>query len=184
MSKRLRRLWDEFKALLNSNTAWLAAFGEVCLASIEHALELDLPVVAATEFLVCSVKLLLEYEFLNREPVVKQLVSEFQAVLHRGGKPMPAAVAPVPAVPATCVSSRGDRGICCTAVTQLGIQRAAQGFQYTDCNGRTRCLACGTKASVSKKHPGQTVFDVRRVSCGPSGCPALGTVQGQIVQPV
>jgi hypothetical protein len=97
------------------------------------------------------------------------------------------AVAPVPVIApqttgvGTCSTNSGNKGICCAAVTQLGLARAAQGFQYTNCKGKTVCLACGTKASVSKKNPGTTVFSVKRVSCGPSGCPALGALQGQIV---
>lgn len=91
---------------------------------------------------------------------------------------MAVAVSPVPtlAQPPTCVTGRSThKGICCAAITQLGAARAAQGFQYTTCTGRTLCLACGTKASVSVKHPGQIVFSPKRVSCGPSGCPALST---------
>lgn len=95
---------------------------------------------------------------------------------------MASAVAPIPTVTESagagvCSTKSGNRGICCAAVTQLGLARAAQGFQYTNCNGKVVCLACGTKASTSKKHPGQTVFSVKRVSCGPSGCPALGGIQ-------
>lgn len=97
-----------------------------------------------------------------------------------------AAVAPIPVVSGTtCGTGKATaKGICCQAVTQLGLARAAQGFQYTDCNGKVRCLACGTKASTSKKNPGATVFSVKRVTCGPSGCPALGQVQGNIIQPI
>jgi hypothetical protein len=89
------------------------------------------------------------------------------------------ATAPVPTVTeaaglGVCSTRSGNKGICCAAVTQLGLARAAQGFQYTNCNGRVVCLQCGTRPSTSKKHPGQTVFTVRRASCGPSGCPALG----------
>jgi hypothetical protein len=103
----------------------------------------------------------------------------------QGGHVAVSATAPVPSVTgASCTTKAGSRGICCTAVTQLGLARAAQGFQYTDCNGKVRCLACGTKASTSKKNPGATVFSVKRVSCGPSGCPALGQVQGNIIAPV
>jgi len=105
-----------------------------------------------------------------------------------GGKTV-VAVAPVPSVvegpgAGVCSTKSGNRGICCAAVTQLGLTRAAQGFQYVNCNGKTVCLACGTKASTSKKNPGATVFSVKRVSCGPSGCPALGAIQGTIVNPV
>jgi len=81
--------------------------------------------------------------------------------------------------PACVTGSSTHKGICCAAVTQFGLSQAALGFQYTSCKGRTVCLACGTKSSVSKRHPGQAVFDVKRVSCGPSGCPAL--VQAGIV---
>jgi hypothetical protein len=100
------------------------------------------------------------------------------------------AVAPVPTLTpqaqgvGTCSTKSGNRGICCAAVTQLGLARAAQGFQYTNCNGKVVCLACGTKASTSKKNPGATVFSVRRVTCGPSGCPALGAAGGTLVAPV
>lgn len=86
------------------------------------------------------------------------------------------ATAPVPTLtqPPSCVTGGArHKGICCAAITQLGLARAAMGFQYTTCTGRTVCLACGTKASVSVKHPGQIVFSPKRVSCGPSGCPAL-----------
>jgi hypothetical protein len=105
-----------------------------------------------------------------------------------GGKPV-VATQPVPSVvegpgAGVCSTKSGNRGICCAAVTQLGLSRAAQGFQYVNCNGKTVCLACGTKTSISKKNPGATVFSVKRVSCGPSGCPALGQLQGTIVQPV
>jgi hypothetical protein len=101
---------------------------------------------------------------------------------------MASAVAPIPTVTESagagvCSTKSGNRGICCAAVTQLGLARAAQGFQYTNCNGKVVCLACGTKASTSKKHPGQTVFAVKRVSCGPSGCPALAGQQG-IIAPI
>lgn len=113
-----------------------------------------------------------------------------QQISALGGSTMASATAPVPVLtPSTagagiCATKSGNRGICCAAVTQLGLARAAQGFQYTNCNGKTVCLACGTKASVSKKHPGQTVFSVKRVTCGPSGCPALGQQGGTIVAPV
>ena len=117
-------------------------------------------------------------------PVRRRLERVIQ--LLEGRTTMASAVAPVPTITYACPTPLAgtDRGICCAAVTQLGLTRASQGFQYTDCKGRTRCLACGTKASTSKKHPGQTVFAVKRISCGPSGCPALGTVQGNIVAPL
>lgn len=178
MEKRLLKLWAEFKAVLNSDSAWLAAFGEVCLAAIEHALEADLPVVAATEFFVCSVKLLAEYAFLNQNKAVKQLVNEFQAVLHRdkGGRPM-AAFPNIP-TPPTCVTGKGThKGICCQAVTQLGAAQAATGFTYTSCSGKTVCLKCGigTSQSTNPARRNKPIFIPRRVSCGPSGCPALAT---------
>jgi hypothetical protein len=102
-----------------------------------------------------------------------------------GGTPVAFATAPVPtlAQPPTCVTgSPRHKGICCAAITQLGLARAAQGFQYTSCTGKTVCLACGTKQSTSVKHPGQTVFSVKRVSCGPSGCPALA--QALVTPPI
>lgn len=107
-----------------------------------------------------------------------------------GGGPVATAVAPIPAITGqtagvgSCSTKSGNKGICCAAVTQLGLARAAQGFQYTNCNGKVVCLACGTKVSTSKKNPGATVFSVKRVTCGPSGCPALGALQGQIQLPV
>jgi hypothetical protein len=118
---------------------------------------------------------------------IANYISNLIAGSPAGGNQVAAAVAPVPALtqaPA-CGTKPQHSGICCAAVTQLGLARAAQGFQYTSCTtGKTVCLACGTKASTSKKHPGQTVFSVKRVSCGPSGCPALSTLQGQITNPV
>jgi hypothetical protein len=98
-----------------------------------------------------------------------------------GGHPVASAIAPVPLVTNSCSTKAGSKGICCAAFTQLGPTRAAQGFQYTNCNGKVVCLACGTKTSVSKKNPGATVFSVKRVSCGVSGCPALSAAQGQII---
>jgi hypothetical protein len=96
------------------------------------------------------------------------------------------ATPPIPTItqaPA-CNAGPGRRtGICCAAVTALGLARAAAGFSYTNCAGKTVCLACGTKASVSKKNPGQTVFSVKRVTCGPSGCPALGALTGGALIP-
>jgi hypothetical protein len=81
------------------------------------------------------------------------------------------------------VTGHRKGSVCCAAVTQLGLAQAALGFQYTTCTGRTLCLACGTKTSVSKKHPGATVFSVKRVSCSVTGCPALSQLQGQITAP-
>lgn len=95
---------------------------------------------------------------------------------------MASAVPPVPTVTGgACATKSGNRGICCAAITQLGAARAAQGFQYVNCAGKTVCLACGTKVSTSKKHPGATVFAVKRISCGPSGCPALAGAQVPVV---
>lgn len=118
------------------------------------------------------------------------LIAFINSLISGGSKMSVSAVAPVPVIApttggvGTCSTKSGNRGICCAAVTQLGLTRAAQGFQYTNCNGKTVCLACGTKASTSKKNPGATVFSVRRVTCGPSGCPALGAIGGTIVAPV
>ena len=122
-------------------------------------------------------------------PTTAAIAAFIQSLISQGANPMAVAVTPVPTVTeaaglGVCATKSGNRGICCAAVTQLGLARAAQGFQFTNCNGKVVCLACGTKASTSKKHPGQTVFSVKRVSCGPSGCPALAGVQGTIVQPV
>lgn len=127
-----------------------------------------------------------QYPGAQNAPSIESFVGQYLQLSQTigGGHHVATAVAPIPVVPGTCGTKRGTVGICCTAVTQLGLARAAQGFQYVDCNGKTRCLACGTKASVSPKKVGQTVFSVKRVSCGPSGCPALGQVQGQIITPV
>jgi hypothetical protein len=121
----------------------------------------------------------LGYQYLGI-PTDASVIAYIQSLIAGGANPMASATPPVPVVPGTCGTKSGTRGICCTAVTQLGLQRASQGFQYTNCNGKTVCLACGTKASTSKKHPGQTVFSVKRISCGPSGCPALGGQVGII----
>ena len=77
--------------------------------------------------------------------------------------------------PPVCVTPTGQqhKGICCSALTQLGATQAAIGFQYTDCKGRTRCMKCGVGTSTSTRHPGRPIFIPRRVQCGPSGCPAL-----------
>lgn len=122
-------------------------------------------------------------------PTDASVISYIQSLIAGGANPVASAVAPIPTViegpgAGVCSTSSRNKGICCAAVTQLGIARAAQGFQYVNCAGKTVCLACGTKASTSKKHPGQTVFSVKRVSCGPSGCPALGGAGGTIVAPV
>ena len=111
-----------------------------------------------------------------------KLTTFIQSLISGGANPVASATPPVPVVTegpgaGVCATKSGNRGICCAAITQLGLARAAQGFQYTNCAGKTVCLACGTKSSTSKKHPGQTVFAVKRISCGPSGCPALAGVQ-------
>ena len=113
--------------------------------------------------------------------LLNRVVNTIESIFGGGNTVAISAVAPIPVVPGTCSTKSGTRGICCAAVTQLGLTRAAQGFQYTNCNGRVVCLACGTKRSVSKKNPGATVFSVKRVSCGVSGCPALSAIQGQII---
>jgi|SRR5580704_4298196 hypothetical protein len=95
---------------------------------------------------------------------------------------MPAATAPVPQVTeaagvGSCGTSSQNKGICCAALTQLGAARAAQGFSYVNCKGKLVCMACGVRPSTSKNpnKAGQPVFVPRRVSCGPSGCPALAS---------
>jgi len=79
--------------------------------------------------------------------------------------------------PPVCSTGRSQhKGICCAALTQLGAAQAAIGFQYTSCaSGRTVCMKCGIGSSTSPKHPGRPIFIPRRVQCGPSGCPALGS---------
>lgn len=135
-----------------------------------------------------AIDALLEVGFVyTGERALSAITSYIQGLLGQGGGTVAAAVTPVPTLsaPPTCVTgSSRHKGICCAAISQLGLARAAQGFQYTSCTGKTVCLACGTKASTSVKHPGQTVFSAKRVACGPSGCPALSTVQGQIITPV
>jgi hypothetical protein len=121
-------------------------------------------------------------------PTDAAVAAYIQSLIAGGANPVASAVAPIPTIvegpgAGVCATKSGNRGICCAAVTQLGLARAAQGFQYVNCNGKTVCLACGTKASTSKKHQGQTVFSVKRVSCGPSGCPALGGIQ-TIIPPI
>jgi hypothetical protein len=102
---------------------------------------------------------------------------------------MPSAIAPVPTVTETvgggaCGTSSQNKGICCAALTQLGAARAAQGFSYVNCKGKTVCMACGIRPSTSKNpaKAGQPVFIPRRVTCGPSGCPALA--QASPITPV
>jgi len=122
------------------------------------------------------------------EQTVSAIKSFINGLIATGANPVASAAIPIVTVTesaglGTCSPKSGNRGICCAAVTQLGVARAAQGFQYTSCTGKLVCLACGTKVSTSKKHPGQAVFSVKRVSCGPSGCPALAG-QVAIIPPV
>jgi hypothetical protein len=175
VSKRIRKLWHEFEDIINSNPAWLAAFGEVCLAAIESAIEADLLVVAATEFLVCSAKLLVEFALLNRNKVVKELVTEFQAVLHRGGNPMACAT-----THKTSTTTQGP-GVCCAAFSASGLAPAV-GVRVAAVNKLGKCIICEIKASTSKKSPGTLVFKRGKaqvpgstVSCPTSqeGCCAL-----------
>lgn len=74
-----------------------------------------------------------------------------------------------------CVTTSAGKGVCCTAVTQLGASVAAAGFQYVDCRGRTVCAKCLIAPSQSRNpaKAGKPVFQYRRASCGPGGCPAL-----------
>jgi hypothetical protein len=123
----------------------------------------------------------LGYQYLG-VPTDASVIAYIQSLIAGGANPVASAVAPVPVVvegtgTGSCATKSGNRGICCAAVSQLGVQRASQGFQYTNCAGKVVCLACGTKQSISAKHRGQTVFAVKRISCGPSGCPALAGAQ-------
>jgi hypothetical protein len=118
---------------------------------------------------------------------VTQIVSFINGLISSSGGGS-VAVAPVGNIlntPPACSSKTGHKGICCAAVTQLGLAQAAAGFRYTSCTGKQVCLACGTKASTSTNpaKAGKTVFAVKRVSCGVNGCPALSQLQGQIISP-
>lgn len=171
----LERLWAEVKEILNSNSAWLLAFGEVCLAAIDNALAAGLPVVAATEFLACSVKLLIEFRFLNRKPAFRQLTSEFQSVLSRGGNPMACVT-----THKTSTTTQGP-GVCCAALSASGLPPVI-GLRIAAVNKLGKCIVCEIKASTSKKNPGVLVFKRGKasvpgslVSCPSSqeGCCAL-----------
>lgn len=103
--------------------------------------------------------------------IVIELIDLIENSFTRGHKKMA-----LPSLGTPPVCSTGNprhKGICCSAVTQLGAAVAATGFQYTSCTGKTVCLKCGIGQSTSPKHPGRPIFIPRRVSCGPSGCPAL-----------
>jgi len=81
--------------------------------------------------------------------------------------------------PPACNTKGRETGICCKALTQLGAAAAAAGFSYvSSCDGKTRCMKCGIRPSHAKCIAAGTckpheVFVPKRMSCGPSGCPAL-----------
>jgi hypothetical protein len=138
------------------------------------------------EGVVCLRSLILDAAFEELRSALRTVANWVESLSETPGGTRTMAVAPagniLTNIPA-CVTKAGHKkgSICCAALTQLGLTQAALGFQYTTCTGRTICLACGTKTSVSKKNPGATVFSAKRVSCGVSGCPALSQIQGQLV---
>lgn len=105
---------------------------------------------------------------------VTALIDFIRAKIAGGGNQMAAFPGVTPGV---CSTGRSQhKGICCTALTQLGAAQAATGFQYTSCTGKTVCMKCGigTSNSTNPAKRGKPIFIPRRVKCGPSGCPALG----------
>jgi hypothetical protein len=166
--------------VVNSNAAWAAAIA-FCAGEVEVHLAIDDAVGAAKWALICISKLTAEFVALQHQAAIIAAIAAAEKIISEGGShkvAVPTPPVPTLATPPPCVTPTGaqHKGLCCAAATQLGLTRASQGFQYTDCRGRVRCAACGTKASVAKTHPGQLVWDFRRLSCGPSGCAAL---QGQ-----
>jgi len=79
-----------------------------------------------------------------------------------------------------CITTSRGKGVCCSAVTQLGAAQAAAGFQYTDCKGKVICAKCliAPSQSTNPAKTGKPVFRFKRTSCGPSGCPALAGFTG------